>query len=550
MIRYARRAAAFCLLLLVALLVNAARVQVLDAGKYDANPANRRAVIQRYAQPRGDITVAGRSVTGSRPTGGQLRYARTYTDGALYAAVTGYASQTYGTRLLEGTEDGILSGTDPLLAPVPLWSEITRARQRGGDVHTTIDPVAQRAAFTGLGTRKGAVAAIEPSTGRILALVSTPSYDPSDIAGTGTAVTDAWTRLNQDPDQPMLDRAIRQTYPPGSAFKVVTAAAALESGTVQDIDAPTDSPSPYVLPGTGTELTNEAAGCENQSLRRAFEVSCNTVFAKLGVDVGLDAMVRRARAFGFDDAGLRIPPSVARSNFDTDMSDDRLALSSIGQYDTTATPLQMAMVAAAVANGGVRMKPYLVDRITDADGRTVSTTAPRSLRRAVGKDTAAELRQMMVGVVTDGTGRGAAIPGVTVGGKTGTAQHGVGNAGLPYAWFISWAERPGGRPAVAVAVVVEDAAADRADISGGGDAAPVARSVMQAVLAASGALGPAAGGPQPRPSAPPVPESTRAPADGSAGTGDGLDGTRVPRWSVGQGAAPGGPTGTPHPDRE
>ncbi|MEE1733848.1 penicillin-binding transpeptidase domain-containing protein [Streptomyces microflavus] len=483
MIRYIRRAAAFCLLLLVALLANAARIQLFEADELDDNPANRRNTIVRYDQPRGNILVGDRAVTGNKETGEQLSFERTYLHGPLYAPVTGYASQTYGTTLIENAEDGVLSGTDSLLAPLPFWDEFTRGRQPGGNVVTTVKESMQRAAYAGLSGRRGAVAALEPSTGRILALVSTPSYDPERLSGTGSAVTDAWTRLNAAKSLPMLNRAIRQTYPPGSTFKIVTAAAALDARVVKDADAPTDTPSPYVLPGTRTTLPNEATGCEQASLADAIRVSCNTVMAHLGVEVGLEGMVEAAGRFGFNDTGLRIPSGVARSNFDTDMSDDQLALSSIGQFNTTATPLQMAMVAAAVANHGDLRVPYLVDRVTTADGDTVQQQGPRSYERAMSPSTAVQLQRMMVEVVENGTGSNAAIDGVKVGGKTGTAQHGIDNSGLPYAWFISWAQAPdSGRPAVAVAVVVEDASADRSDISGGGSAAPIARAVMEAAL--------------------------------------------------------------------
>ncbi|MFB8086488.1 penicillin-binding transpeptidase domain-containing protein [Streptomyces sp. NPDC058369] len=483
MIRYIRHAAAFCLLLLVALLANAARVQVFEADELDDNPANRRTAITRYDEPRGNILVDGRPVTGSENTGEQLAYERTYRYGPLYAPVTGYASQTYGTTFIENAEDEILSGTDPLLAPLPLWGEVSRSRQPGGDVVTTVRDAMQRAAYEGLGNRRGAVAAVEPATGRVLALVSTPSYDPERLSGTGSSVTDAWRQLNAADSKPMLNRAIRQTYPPGSTFKIVTAAAALDAEVVTDPDAETDTPSPYVLPGTSTVLPNESRGCEKASLADAIRVSCNTVMAHLGVEVGLDGMVAAAERFGFNDTGLRVPSGVAKSNFDTEMTDDQLAQSSIGQFDTTATPLQMAMVAAAVANGGELMYPHLVERTTKHDGSTVHTTGSRSYHRAMNPMTAMRLRQMMVDVVQDGTGTNAAIDGATVGGKTGTAQHGVDNSDLPYAWFISWAQADGAaRPAVAVAVVVEDAEADRADISGGGSAAPIARAVMEAAL--------------------------------------------------------------------
>ncbi|MFF6810417.1 penicillin-binding transpeptidase domain-containing protein [Streptomyces sp. NPDC012403] len=483
MTRHIRHAALFCALLLVALLVNAARVQVLRADTYDDNPANRRDVIARYQQPRGDILVGGRPVTGSRDTGEHLRYERTYREGPLYAPVTGFASQEYGTTLLEHTEDELLSGAAPVLAPLPLWNEFTRSRNAGGHVVTTIDPAAQRAAYEGLRSRKGAVAAVEPSTGRILALVSVPSYDPALLSGNGRAARDAWARLNADPDRPMLNRAVQRTYPPGSTFKVVTAAAALDAGVVEDLDAPTRSPDPYTLPGTRTRLTNGSEGCENASVRKAFVWSCNTVFAKLGVTTGVAEMRTTAENFGFNDSDMRVPFRVARSTFDTTVDRAQLALSSIGQYNTRATPLQMAMVAAAVAGGGQMREPYLVERTTRAGGGTVSTAGSRPVRRVMHPATAMRMRELMRGVVEDGTGTKAAIPGAIVGGKTGTAQHGLGNSGTPYAWFISWAQGGADMEAkVAVAVVVEDAAANRREISGGGTAAPIARAVMEAVL--------------------------------------------------------------------
>ncbi|MEV6023583.1 penicillin-binding transpeptidase domain-containing protein [Streptomyces sp. NPDC052036] len=486
-----RRAAALCAVLLVALLANATRVQIFESARYGDNPANHRQAIDRYGRPRGDIMVDGRPVTGSRDTGGTFRYERTYTDGPLYAPVTGFASQRYGTTLLENAQDPVLAGTDPTLSLFPLWNDLVHKRPAGGRVVTTLNDAAQRAAYRYLAGRTGAVAAIEPSTGRILALVSAPSYDPGELSGVSASTARAWARLTGDAAQPMLNRAIRQTYPPGSTFKVVTAAAALDSGLVWDPDDSTPSPDPYLLPGTTTWLSNETDGCTNASLRYAFEWSCNTVFAKMGVAVGLRTMAATAEGFGFNDPGLRVPFAVASSTFDRKLDQAQLAMSSIGQFDTRATPLQMAMVAAAVAGGGSVQAPYLVERTTTSAGTTVGTTGPHTRYRAMSPATAALLRQMMTDVVQEGTGRSAAIPGALVGGKTGTAQHGVGNSGKPYAWFISWAQPDGSaEPAVAVAVVVEDAAAERGEISGGGNAAPVARAVMEAVLDSRPGYGP------------------------------------------------------------
>ncbi|MFB6614482.1 penicillin-binding transpeptidase domain-containing protein [Streptomyces sp. NPDC085524] len=483
MIRYIRWCAYFCAALLVALLVNVARVQVWESAAYGANPANKRPVIERYAEPRGDILVDGRPVTGSRDSGQLLRYERTYKNGPLYAPVTGFSSQTYGTSFVERAEDGILSGTDPGLSAFPLWYELARGRPAGGNAVTTIRAAMQQAAYRGLAGKRGAVAAVEPATGRILALVSSPSYDPALLSGTGTQVKETWARLNADPAKPMLNRALRETYPPGSTFKIVTAAAALDAGVVTDVDAPTETPDPYPLPGTSTLLPNAGTGCQDASMADAVQWSCNTVMAKIGVQVGLRGMVEAAERFGFNDDGLRVPSWVSRSNFDTDMSQDQLALSSIGQFNTKATPLQMAMVAAAVANGGELYSPYLVERTTQDDGDQVRRGGTRSLGRPMNPATALRLQQLMVKVVESGTGRNAAIPGAVVGGKTGTAQHGVGNAGTPYAWFISWAKTEGAPlPAVAVAVVVEDASADRGEVSGNLAAAPIARAVMEAAL--------------------------------------------------------------------
>jgi peptidoglycan glycosyltransferase len=484
--RTGRRAGLFCLVLILLLLANATRLQVFQAKSLNHNSANQRDVIARYSQPRGNILVAGRTVTGSKATGGILAYQRTYTDGPLYAPVSGFSSQTYGNTLLEGVEDPILTGQDSRLSTHAIWDEISRAKVPGGNVFTTINPKAQRAAFQGLGSKRGAVAAIEPATGRILALASTPSYDPNGITGTGPATVADWTRLTADSTQPMLNRALRQTYPPGSTFKVVTLAAALQYGLYSGIDVPTDSPDPYTPKDTDHAITNESASdaCTNATFLYALQVSCNTVFGKTGVDVGAQNMVKTAEAFGFNQTGQTIPVGVARSNFDTGLTSQALlALSSIGQYDTAATPLEMAEVAAAVADNGTLMQPRLLDKVTHSDDTTVQSFGNKTFDRPVSASVAAQIQQAMVAVVENGTGTNAQIPGVVVGGKTGTAQNGVGNSGTPYAWFIAYA-KPSASAAspVAVAVVIEDSNANRADISGGGLAAPIAKAVMQAVL--------------------------------------------------------------------
>ncbi|GHH70364.1 penicillin-binding protein [Streptomyces sulfonofaciens] len=479
-----RRIAIFCALLVLALLARDNWIQYVQASSLQSNDMNRRVSIERYAHPRGNIIVGGKDVTGSVTTpGSDFAYKRTYKNGPMWAPVTGYASQAFGATQLENLDDGILTGNDDRLFFNRTLDMITGKKEEGGRVVTTLNPDAQKAAFTGLGKRKGAVAALDPSTGAILALASTPSYDPSTFAGNSTKDEKAWVKLQkkQDPDEPLLNRALRQTYPPGSTFKVVTAAAALQNGLYEDIDAKTKSPLPWTMPGTTTVLPNEGPlPCKDASLRQALEVSCNTVFGKIGSDLGEDKMLKTAESFGFNSEQFT-PVRSNASNFDKNMNPSQTALSAIGQYDTAATPLQMAMVASAVANDGTLMEPYMVDELQAPNLDTIEKHTPKKLSQPLSPENAQKLQSMMQTVINSGTGYTAKIPGVTVGGKTGTAQHGINNEGTPYAWFISYAKTDSGSP-VAVAVVVEDGAANRDDISGGGLAAPIAKNVMQAVI--------------------------------------------------------------------
>ncbi|EPD56106.1 MULTISPECIES: peptidoglycan D,D-transpeptidase FtsI family protein [unclassified Streptomyces] len=486
-----RRIAIFCGLLVLTLLLRDNWLQYVKADSLKDDPKNRRVTIARYSTPRGDIIVDGDPITGSTKTSksglNDLEYKRTYKDGAMWAPVTGYASQAFGANQLESIEDGILTGTDDRLFFRNTLDMITGKQKQGGNVVTTLNAAAQKAAYDGLKKQggKGAVAAIDPSTGKILALASYPSYDPSTFAGNSTDTdAKAWQKLQKkvNPDDPMLNRALREVYPPGSTFKVVTAAAALENGLYTSADENTDSPLPYIMKGTTTELKNEGnIPCKNATLRVALKVSCNTVFGKIGSDLGNDKMLAEAKKFGFDEEQFT-PTRTAASVFSDDMNSSQTALSSIGQYNTAATPLQMAMVASAVANDGKLMKPYMVDKLQSSNLDTIAQTDPQEMSRPLSSKNAQILQSMMETVVKEGTGTNAQIPGVTVGGKTGTAQHGVANSKNPYAWFISYAKMPDGSSPVAVATVIEDDAANRDDISGGGLAAPIAKSVMEAVI--------------------------------------------------------------------
>ncbi|MFI7012300.1 peptidoglycan D,D-transpeptidase FtsI family protein [Streptomyces sp. NPDC050145] len=478
-----RRASVFCLLLVLALLVKATWVQFYDGRALADDKDNRRKAIAQYAYPLGDIIVGGKAVTGSDKTdAGDLAYQRTYENGALYSAVTGYTSQVYGATQLESIYQDVLDGSDPELKnPVDL---LTGEHTAPGDVVTTIDPAVQKAAYEALGDKKGAAVAIDPESGKILGMVSTPSFDPSKISGSGSSDAAAWKALSDDKDVPTLNRALKQALPPGSTFKLVVAAAALEDGLYGSVDEKTDSPDPYLLPGTRTYLRNESrtAPCENASIRTALQYSCNTVFGKMAVDLGQDKVRAMAEKFGFGDTEQDVPVRAAESVYPSGMDKAQTALSGIGQFDVTATPLQMAMVSATLANGGEQASPHMVSEVTDADGDALKSYPDGDTERIVSTRTAEQLQSAMETVVERGTGTNAQVAGATVGGKTGTAQHGENNSQTPYAWFTSYAKDDSSGKQIAVAVVVEQSDAARSEVSGNGLAAPVAQAMMEAGL--------------------------------------------------------------------
>ncbi|MFD9813221.1 peptidoglycan D,D-transpeptidase FtsI family protein [Streptomyces sp. NPDC059080] len=480
-----RRVAIFCGLLVLALLVRVNWVQFVQADELKNDDNNRRVAIERYSTPRGDIIVDGNAVTDSTTTGvGDYKYKRTYKNGKMWAPVTGYASQAFDANQLEKLYDKILTGTDDRLFFSRTVDMLTGRKQEGGDVVTTLSAKAQKAAFEGLGNKKGAVAALNPETGAILALATAPSYDPSTFAGMSDKDSEAYNALQKthDPDDPTLNRALRQTYPPGSTFKVVTAAAALENGLYTDIDAPTQSPLPWYLPDTNhVPLPNEGnIPCKDASLREALRWSCNTVFGKISADLGNKKMMAEAEKFGFNNPKIYTPVRLEESIYPEDNRPQN-AQAGIGQASNRATPLQMAMVTAAIANGGKLMEPYMVDKLVAPNLNVVEQHTPKEMSQPLKPENAQKLQDMMETVVKNGTGTSAQIPGVTVGGKTGTAQHGMGNKENPYAWFISYAKTAKGTP-VAVAVVIEGSDTLRGDIAGGKLAAPIAKSVMEAVL--------------------------------------------------------------------
>ncbi|HEY6739776.1 MAG TPA: penicillin-binding transpeptidase domain-containing protein, partial [Actinopolymorphaceae bacterium] len=329
--------------------------------------------------------------------------------------------------------------------------------------------------------KKGAVVALEPSTGAVLAMVSLPAFDPNDLASHDVGDQEkAWKAYLDDDGKPMNQRATQFHYPPGSTFKLVTTAAALESGRYEP-DTEVPAPAKFDLPLSERTLNNWQRGLCGSSdeitLTEALETSCNTAYADLGLKLGTEALDEQAKKFGF---GTKFLPKLggAASRFPSDANEPQTALASIGQFDVQATPLQMAMVAAAIANGGEVMEPYIIEKLNAPDTSPLEVTEPEVVGRAVSSEVAEELNQMMVSVVDNGTGDDARIPGVKVAGKTGTAQ--TTEDAPPYAWFVSFA--PADNPQVAVAVVIEEADVGRDEISGGKLAAPIAKAVMEAVI--------------------------------------------------------------------
>jgi penicillin-binding protein A len=471
-----RRVAISVLVLFTLLIVNVNYIQVVRSDELRNNSSNTRVLAAEYDRERGAIVVAGNAVAESVPTDGRLKYLRQYPQGELYAAVTGYHSLIYNNSQLERAENDVLSGSDGRLALRRLADLFTGRDPAGGDVVLTLDPAVQEAAMAGLEGVTGAVVALDPSSGAILGMASTPSYDPTRLSSHDPAAIRAyWDELGAAERDPRLNRAIGDNYPPGSLFKVVVSAAALEDGYTPDTVIP--APDELPLPNSSRVIPNfNGSSCSStgeQTLNDALTISCNTAFAQLGMDLGEDRVREMAEVFGMDGEKFDIPLRVQGSSIGDVEDDAALAQTSIGQRDVRMTPLQAAMIAATVANDGHQMRPYLVDQVQAPDLTVIDSTEPEEWRNPVSVDVANQLTEMMKSVVANGSGRAARIPGVEVAGKTGTAQ--VSEDVADHTWFMGFA--PADDPKIAVAVFVANGGG-----TGGERSAPIARQVMQAYL--------------------------------------------------------------------
>ena len=480
--REIKRISMVVLAMFVALMVSTSILQVFQADSLSADARNSRTLYDSYSAQRGAILVANQPVAQSIPTKDVYKFQRVYSNGALYSSVTGFFPLDGAPTGLEGALNTQLSGSSNSQFFDRVNAILTGKNPQGASVETTIDPVAQKAAYDALGNLQGAVVLMEPKTGRILAMVSKPDYDPNALAGHDTAKVDAtYKALLNAPGNPLINRTIGGNLnPPGSTFKPVMSSAAFGTGKYTK-DSQLPNPQALTLPGSSTVVHNDTfTTCgpgATVSIANAQILSCNIPFAELGMQLGGGVIKNQAEKFGFNKQ-LSIPVKVEPSVYPVYTDPAQVAQSSFGQLDDRATPLQMAMVSAGIANGGVVMYPNMVDSIRSANLQPIQTFTPQVLDTATSPENAATIRQMMVDGVNHGVATNARIDGVSVGGKTGTAQNGEGE---PYTlWFTGFA--PADNPRFAVAVVVENGGGQGQNGTGNSIAAPIAKKVLEAVL--------------------------------------------------------------------
>ncbi len=469
-------------------------IQIFAAERITGNDGNIRRLLSEYSIKRGDILTAdGITIAESKPGKGKLKYLRTYPEGELYGHITGYYSIFFNSDRIERSFNDQLLGDSGVITMQDLEDRFLGSGEQGDDVVLTINSELQEAARVALGSERGAVVAIDPRNGEVRAMWSNPSFDPGPLASHDPKVArDYWESLKpSSPDSPLLNLATSRSYPPGSTFKVVTAAGALDSG-IYDLDSKFPDPQKLELPLTDETLTNfskeSCAGGTEIDLFTAMRISCDTTFAILGIGLEdlpsvFEDVFRIAEGLGFN---APIPFDIAtRASTFPDVPDDSAPLrayAAIGQGDTAATPLQMALVAATVANRGEVLQPRLVREIIDPNRSVLERFQPEILGEAMSPQIAADLTEMMVAVVDTGTGTAAQIPGVAIAGKTGTAQTVKGEN--PHTWFICFA--PAQSPRLAIAVIVENGGSFGSEATGGAVAAPIARALLEADRRISG----------------------------------------------------------------
>lgn len=478
-----RRISILVLVMFLALFGSVSWIQVVQADALAQNDANRRTRLDSYEIQRGSIIAGGAPIATSVPSNDMYSFQRVYTDPQMWSAVTGYYNPALGSATgIEKSMNSELSGTGSSQFLSSIERIISGQPQKGANVMLTLDPVAQKAAYDALQGYQGSVVAIEPKTGRVLAMVSTPGFDTNSLAvHDSKAANSTYDALVADPGKPLSNRAIGGNMnPPGSTFKLVVATAALDSGRFT-MQSTFPNPAAYTLPGTSTAVHNAWGGTcgdgPTVTLADAIRLSCNIPMAELAVELGNDAIRATAEKFGFDQE-FSLPLQSSASTYPKNLSPDKTGLTGFGQGDVRATPLQMAMVAAGIANGGVVMNPRMVDQVVGDDLSVQKQFPNTEFRQAATREEAAAISAAMQASVSSGAAQGARIDGVDVAGKTGTAENGDT---APYTlWFTGFA--PASNPEIAVAVVVEDGGGQGQSGSGDTIASPIAKKVMEAVL--------------------------------------------------------------------
>lgn len=480
--RELKRVTLVVLVMFLTLFVASSIIQYAQAEALAEDPRNSRTLYESYSVERGPILVGGEPIAFSQPSDDNYQFQRVYANGLLYAPITGFIPVNGEATGLERSMNSYLSGQSSSQFFDQLNRLISGQDPMGASVGVSIDPFIQQTAWDALGDYTGAVIVTEPATGRILAMVTKPTYDPNALAvHDGAALQDTYEALLADPGNPLFNRATGgDMNPPGSVFKLVVTAAALESGQYTP-ESTFPNPATYTLPGSSSVVRNSSGGTcgggAEVTLADALRLSCNIPFAELGVRLGDDAIREQAEKFGFNFE-FEIPNLTEPSTYPRALDDAQTALTAFGQGDVRATPLQIAMVSAAIANGGIVMNPDLVDEVNAPDLSPLQQFEPSEYGRAISEETAATMVQMMVNGVENGAASNARIDGVSVAGKTGTAENGESD---PYTlWFTGFA--PADDPQYAITVLVEDGGGLGQEGFGNGIAAPVAQQVLEAVL--------------------------------------------------------------------